>query len=77
MHPPREQWVLSIKAGNKPERHRGNDIQRRPVLLCASPCCAAPCCRDKFLPVLSLLPVVGPALYLLLRPKTDMSTPSS
>jgi len=29
--------------------------------------------RDKWLPVLSVLPVVGPAVYLLLRPKTDMS----
>ena len=26
--------------------------------------------RDKLLPILSILPVVGPAVYLLLRPKT-------
>ena len=30
-------------------------------------------CRDKVLPILSVLPVVGPAIYLLLRPKTDLS----
>lgn len=30
--------------------------------------------RDKVLPFLSVLPVVGPALYLLLRPKTDLSS---
>ncbi len=29
--------------------------------------------RDKLLPLLSVLPVVGPALYLVLRPKTDLS----
>ena len=29
--------------------------------------------REQLLPLLSLLPVVGPALYLLLRPKTDMT----
>lgn len=30
-------------------------------------------CRDKWIPLLSVLPVVGPAIYLVLRPKTDMS----
>ncbi len=29
--------------------------------------------RDQLLPLLSVLPVVGPALYLVLRPKTDLS----
>jgi len=29
--------------------------------------------RDQLLPVLSVLPALGPAIYLLLRPKTDMS----
>jgi hypothetical protein len=29
--------------------------------------------REQLLPLLSVLPVVGPAVYLLLRPKTDMS----
>jgi hypothetical protein len=29
--------------------------------------------RGQLLPLLSVLPVVGPALYLLLRPKTDFS----
>lgn len=29
--------------------------------------------RGTLLPVLSLIPVLGPAIYLLLRPKTDMS----
>lgn len=33
--------------------------------------------RDTLLPVLSALPLVGPAIYLVLRPKADTSSPSS
>lgn len=33
----------------------------------------SPLCRGTLLPVLSVLPLVGPALYLLLRPKADLS----
>jgi hypothetical protein len=36
--------------------------------------CYVPPCREQLLPLLSVLPVVGPALYLLLRPKTAFAS---
>jgi hypothetical protein len=36
-------------------------------------CVAFATCREQLLPILSFIPVLGPAIYLLLRPKTDLS----
>jgi hypothetical protein len=39
--------------------------------------CLLMCCRNTLVPLLCLLPLVGPSIYLLLRPKTYGSSNSN